>query len=145
MKFQNFTLWLSEAEAGLGAGKTNGECGESKLAVVEPIDWLLFLWQDKPVVVGAVVVVCQFNIWTLQSIFFGSVQINGTESSGLTVVKLKQEKICDKTFFKVRFRWKFCRHFLEMCMPVNWHCLECKYLIVNFSRLIGVTIAKTHF
>ena len=39
MKLQNFTLWLSEAEAGLvGAGKTNGECGESKLTAEEPID-----------------------------------------------------------------------------------------------------------
>ena len=73
MKLQNFTLWLSEAEAGLGAGKTNGECGESKLAVAEPIDWLLFLWQDKPVVVGAVVVVCEFSIWILHRFFFGNV------------------------------------------------------------------------
>ena len=34
----------------------------------EPIDWLLFLWQDKPVVV-----VCEFNIWILHSFFFGNV------------------------------------------------------------------------
>ena len=26
---QNCTLWGSEAEAGLGAGKTKGECGDS--------------------------------------------------------------------------------------------------------------------
>ena len=76
MKLQNFTLWLSEAEAGLvGAGKTNGECGESKLTAEEPIDWLLFLWQDKPIVVGAVVVVCEFNIWILHRFFLDVSQI----------------------------------------------------------------------
>ena len=44
---------------------------------------LLFLWQDWPIVFGAVVVVCEFNIWILHRFFVGSVQINGTELSDL--------------------------------------------------------------